>query len=188
MRYASSSCLARDRARQRLRIEWVFAGSTAPDVFRTYTIGPANKTFNFADGPDKPGLAPEMFWIAKRFIPPALRVERTEAARAKHPCGRVRSEWFNRDAKPPQPPAGRSMRFPGVGMASFRTASDDPNALFLACKGGDNKAGHAHLDLGNFVLDPGNCVGHRIWARVRLTAGSSETACIASAPNRTIRC
>ena len=37
--------------------------------------------------------------------------------------------------------------------AFFRSAWDDPRALFVGFKGGDNKANHSHLDLGTFVLD-----------------------------------
>jgi hypothetical protein len=43
-----------------------------------------------------------------------------------------------------------------VALATFRSAWDDPAALFVAVKGGDNKGSHAHLDLGTFVLDAGN--------------------------------
>src|SRR5205823_3703899 len=50
--------------------------------------------------------------------------------------------------------------FRGVNVACFRSAWDDPGAFYLAFKGGDNKANHAHLDLGTFVLD---ALGYR-WA------------------------
>jgi hypothetical protein len=45
--------------------------------------------------------------------------------------------------------------FAGNQCAFLRSSWEDPNALFLAVKGGDNKAPHAHLDLGSFVLDAG---------------------------------
>jgi len=38
-------------------------------------------------------------------------------------------------------------------LAVFRSSWDDPNALFLAVKGGRNKVSHANLDLGTFVMD-----------------------------------
>ncbi len=57
-----------------------------------------------------------------------------------------------RSQPPPWPP---DAIFRGVDLACFRSAWDDPNALFLAVKGGDNKAAHAHLDLGSFVFDAG---------------------------------
>jgi hypothetical protein len=45
--------------------------------------------------------------------------------------------------------------FAGVQTAFLRTSWEDANAIFLAVKGGDNAASHAHLDLGSFVLDAG---------------------------------
>ena len=42
----------------------------------------------------------------------------------------------------------------------FRSAWNDPKAVYVGFKGGDNKANHSHLDLGSFVLDAD---GHR-WA------------------------
>ncbi len=50
---------------------------------------------------------------------------------------------------------GRTRFSAGVDIACFRSAWDDPNAIYLAVKGGDNNDPHAHLDLGSFVLDAG---------------------------------
>lgn len=43
----------------------------------------------------------------------------------------------------------------GVGVAFFRSAWDDANAIFVGVKAGDLKVGHSHLDLSGFVLDAG---------------------------------
>ena len=43
--------------------------------------------------------------------------------------------------------------FKHAGVACFRSAWDDPQAIYVGFKGGDNSANHAHLDLGTFVLD-----------------------------------
>jgi hypothetical protein len=40
-----------------------------------------------------------------------------------------------------------------VEVAVFRSAWDDPNALFVGIKAGYNQVNHGHLDLGNFELD-----------------------------------
>lgn len=48
-----------------------------------------------------------------------------------------------------------------VAVALFRSAWDDPNALFVGVKAGYNRVNHGHLDLGNFELD---ALGVR-WAR-----------------------
>lgn len=133
-----------------------FHGVDRAGRYRVYIIGPTNKIFNFADGPDDPGVAPEMFWMAKRFNAPAYAwSEQRELDKSTHPdaCDLA---WFDRDAKPPQLPVWPlDAVFHGVSVASFRSSWEDPNALFLAVKGGDNKSNHAHLDLGSFVLDAG---------------------------------
>jgi hypothetical protein len=48
-----------------------------------------------------------------------------------------------------------------VEVAVFRSAWDDPEALFVGVKAGFNQVNHGHLDLGNFELD---ALGVR-WAR-----------------------
>ena len=50
--------------------------------------------------------------------------------------------------------------FRGVQVAIFRSAWNDPKALYIGVKGGRNGADHSHLDLGSFVLDD---LGYR-WA------------------------
>jgi hypothetical protein len=43
--------------------------------------------------------------------------------------------------------------FRGVEIVTLRSGWNDPQALFVGCKGGDNRVNHGHLDLGSFVLD-----------------------------------
>ena len=59
-----------------------------------------------ADGPDEPGVAPEMFWMAKRFNAAGLMrgANKRIWSRSTHPDA-YDLAWFDRDAKPPQPPA-----------------------------------------------------------------------------------
>ena len=124
--------------------------------FRVYFTGPTGKTFNFGDSSDDAGLAPEMFWLARRFIQPVFAWQeqvQLERATRVDPLDLI---WFYKDARRPQAddwPA--SVLFSGVQMAFLRTGWDDPNAIFLATKGGNNDNTHAHLDLGTFVLDAG---------------------------------
>ncbi len=124
--------------------------------FRIYFTGPTGKTFNFADSGDDAGTAAEMFWLARRFDEPVYAwQEAREADRAPHtdPMDVI---WFYKEARSPQaeewPP---DALFTGVQVAFLRTSWDDPDALFVGVKGGDNKANHSHLDLGSFVLDGG---------------------------------
>jgi len=131
--------------------------------FRVYMTGPANRIFNFGGTPDDPGTAPELFWMSKRFHDPVLAwSEQKQIERSQHTSDRTETSvpnaldlaWFDRDAKPPQTPAWPlDAVFHSVQVASFRSSWDDPNGIFLAVKGGDNKSGRFHFDLGSFVLD-----------------------------------
>jgi hypothetical protein len=134
-----------------------FHGVDRAGRFRIYTTSPAGKVFNFGDAGDDPGLAPEMFWLSKRFSTPGFAWSEQKALeRNTHPDA-YDLAWFDSNAKSPQqpPPWPPDAIFRGVDIACFRSAWDDPNGLYLAVKGGDNKAAHAHLDLGSFVLDAG---------------------------------
>jgi hypothetical protein len=99
-----------------------------------------------------------MYWMAKRFaMPPYAWGELRALERTNHPDA-YDLAWFDPNPKPPpqaQPPWPLDAIFRGVDVTCFRSSWDDPNALFLAVKGGDNKDPHAHLDLGSFVFDAG---------------------------------
>jgi hypothetical protein len=124
--------------------------------FRVYTTGPANRIVNAAGAAEDPGTAPELFWLARRFSSPVLAwSEQRQAERSPH-TDALDLAWFERDAKPPQPPPWPiDTVFHSAQVACFRSSWEDPNAVFLAVKGGDNKTGRSHLDLGSFVLDAG---------------------------------
>ena len=125
--------------------------------FRVYTTGPLGRAFNYSDGTEEIGLAPEMFWMARRFgIPPYAWSEQKQLERPGTHAEALDLAWFSRDSKPPSVPAfPLDAVFHGVQLASFRSSWEDPNAIFLAVKGGDNKSPRAHQDLGTFVLDAG---------------------------------
>ena len=133
-----------------------FHGLDRAGRYRIYITSPANRVFNFGDGPEELGFAPEMYWMSKHFNVPAYAwSEQRQIERNLHPDA-YDMAWFSRDAKPPQLPAWPlDSVFHGVQVASFRSSWEDPNALFVAVKGGDNKAPHSHFDLGTFVLDAG---------------------------------
>ncbi len=124
--------------------------------FRIYFTTPAGNTFNFADAREQTGEAPEMFWLARRFNQPAFAWQEQKLVEKSAKAEPLDLIWYQRDAKPPAPPAWPlDALFPSVQCAFFRSSWEDPNALFLAVKGGDNKSGHAHLDLGSFVFESG---------------------------------
>jgi hypothetical protein len=139
-------------------------GFSETGLFPIYLTGPLGRTFNYADGGDRSIHAPQLFWLARKFQQPVL-------------------PWFEMQVRPPAPldllwsawlPGqndtkrhGLQMRildpkaaglpldkyFRGAEVATLRSEWENPKALFVGFKAGDNKANHSHLDLGDFVFD-----------------------------------
>lgn len=124
--------------------------------FRLYTTGPTGRVFNFGDAAEDDGSVPEMFWLARHTSqPPFSWLE------AHHIDKTGRSDcldlvWYDRDQKAPSGPAWPlNAIFPALGVATFRSSWEEPDALFLATAARDNKSPHAHLDLGTFIFEAG---------------------------------
>lgn len=134
-------------------------GFSETGYFPIYITGPTGKTFNFADAHDNPPHAPQMFWLARKFNRPIYGwYEKAILKQKLHPLDLI---WFDpRETDPVKEGLPLDRYFENVGVVSMRSSWSDSNALFVAFKGGDNKANHSHLDLGTFVLD---ALGHR-WA------------------------
>ncbi|MFW6162108.1 MAG: heparinase II/III domain-containing protein [Planctomycetota bacterium] len=135
-----------------------FPGFAKAGDFRVYFVGPIHKTFNYADAGSNARRAHEMFWLARTFDRPLYAWhERTRPGRPD-PLDLL---WFDPRGRGPKAmgtPLDRA--FAGVDVAFLRSAWEDRDAVFVGFKGGDNRANHAHLDLGTFVLD---ALGRR-WA------------------------
>jgi hypothetical protein len=119
-------------------------------LFPLYLTGPLNRTFNYADGGDRTIRAPQMFWLARKFNQPVFAgYERQNAAPS--PLDLL---WFDPHGAGPKS-AGLPLDkyFRGAEVVVLRSQWDDPKALFVGFKAGDNKANHSHLDLGSFVFD-----------------------------------
>lgn len=116
--------------------------------FPIYLTGP-NGTFNYGDTwPDKIS-APHLYWLARRFQQP-LYASYEQIRAMPHPLDML---WYVPSSAQRLQGIPRDKLFDQVRNATFRSDWDDPHALYLAFKGGDNKAGHNDLDLGSFVLD-----------------------------------
>ena len=132
------------------------AGFSRAGRFRIYFTSPANKVFNYADAGEDLADEPAMFWMAKRFGQPVYTWQQNKMAERARQADPLNLVWLQRDGKPPQGSAWPlDAVFAGVQCAFFRSSWEDPNGLYLAVKGGDNKAPHGHLDLGSFVFDAG---------------------------------
>ncbi len=120
--------------------------------FHIQLTGPGKKLFNFADAGEGYETAPQMFWLAKHFNRPTYAA--WERANSAGKMNIFHLLWFDPDgtldAADDMP---LDTEFKRVNVGVFRSSFADPDAWYVAFKGGDNAANHSHLDLGSFVLD-----------------------------------
>jgi hypothetical protein len=127
--------------------------------------GPTGKPYNFADGSESRRFNPALFWFAQQLQQPGLlyfqwpQLDRLLAPSGDDAEGgrffplvalwwqglpettlppRLPLAWFGDGANP-------------IGV--FRSSWTDPNALYLAFKGGAASLSHGHMDAGSFILE-----------------------------------
>ncbi len=134
-------------------------GLSEAGAHRLQITGPTGLFFNFADCGEAAGDDPSLFWLARQYNRPVLATAQRQFAAER---GTARDlMWYD-----PRGSAEDIRRLPldahfkNIHVAVMRSAWQDRQAIYVGFKGGDNKAGHAHLDLGTFVLD---AMGER-WA------------------------
>ncbi|RRJ97070.1 heparinase [Opitutaceae bacterium TAV4] len=144
-------------------------------------FGPSGTSFNFGDGgpvTDREVNLAALTWLAHRFNAPEAI---PEIRRRLHKNLSTPPNAYQRSLPPggarglvfcaiffPETPVPANANAPVArripldahfrGDADFvvmRSRADDPNALWVAVKGGRNGISHGHLDLGSFVLDAG---------------------------------
>ena len=121
-------------------------------LFRIHSIGPSALTFNFADASARAEAAPQMFWMARAFRR-SLYAQHERRFAAEEP-DIFHLVWLSgTKVAPPEPNPPLDASFRAINVAFFRSSWDDPDAVYVGFKGGDNAANHSHLDLGTFVLD-----------------------------------
>jgi hypothetical protein len=141
-----------------------FTGSTG---FLLQTTGPSGRVFNYSDGSENTEFEPALYWFAQRLKDPSLLafqfeklrtwMEKPMAASSGSQTLRflpLTAFWWHPSTvtKNPRPP----MRWLGRGeqpLAVFRTSWNDPDAMYLALKGGSASLSHAHMDAGSFVFE-----------------------------------
>lgn len=153
--------------------------SMAPGFDRTadYLVavqGPFGLAFNYADSTDDLQNSPARAWLANRFRrPTALRNTRglladslrrqtvtkfdpTIQAQVANRFFPLHAIWYPGETTPGEVASELplDLHFRGVAdLAVFRSAWNDPRAIFVGFKAGENSFHHNHLDLGSFVLD-----------------------------------
>jgi len=129
-----------------------YEGFDQTGFFRIHTNGPAGKAFNFADASEFAGVASQMFWLSRHFNQPAFAVSERDYS-AKWGDVFHLLWWDDRGTSLAEMNVPTDALFRKVAVACFRGKWEDPRTFYVAFKGGNNSANHAHLDLGSFVLD-----------------------------------
>ena len=132
--------------------------------FRMHGAGPTGRFFNFADAAEDSAFDPSLYYLALRYQNPSY----ARAAEESRRVGRAIPRWsatarallwydphrFKSFAQSrPHLQIALDAHYQHTHLAFFRSAWNDPEALYVGFKGGDNKANHSHLDLGSFVFD-----------------------------------
>lgn len=163
--------------------------------FRIDFSGPSGRAFNYADATDGLGPAECSLWLARRFRQPVYAWQELELIAGRKRVHALDLVWWpDSTQSPAEANWPLDSLYKGVQTAFFRGSWTDPGALWIAIKGGDNKANHSHLDLGAFVLDasgerwfldlgPDNYnlpayFGNRRWTYYRLRTESHNTILI----------
>jgi hypothetical protein len=133
------------------------------------TTGPTGLAFNYSDGAEKVKIEPPLFWFARKLQRPDIlyyqhallqgyldNLNPPKAGSNSDGFLPVLTIWASPGDLDNQNPPSRPLAWLGVGpnpLAIFRSSWSDPDALFLAVKGGSASLNHGHMDAGAFVLD-----------------------------------
>jgi hypothetical protein len=145
------------------------AGLDKSGLYMAQMITPRRDFFNYADSHAEDGNGQSsgaMFWLGKKFNRPlyswfrshelqqtiaSLDVTDLKRTNKYFPLDIV---WFDSAGSAPMAqPLPLAAFFRGTEAVAFRTAYEDPRALYVGFKGGNNAANHSHLDLGSFVFE-----------------------------------
>ena len=126
-----------------------------------HVAGPTGRYFNYPDSGSKGGFTPAVFWFAQKYDDPSLAWYQHQFwrdASENDPSQLVRSRlsplllaWYRTGQAVPQ-----DLSWLGRGtnsVAMFRSSWSDPDAAYLAIKGGSPSVSHGHMDVGTFVID-----------------------------------
>ena len=129
--------------------------------------GPTSLLFGHSDGEQAGHLEPALFWFARRLQKPDILSFQykylSEYLAGKKPLNVHNSGgrflpllviWAGNLEDRTLPKRPLAWYREGINpLVVFRTSWSDPDALFVALKGGSASAGHGHMDAGTFVLE-----------------------------------
>jgi len=150
---------------------------TSSAEFMTQIRGPSGLHFNYADSHPRPdAFTPARGWLIDRLdvehSPPDLEAALAADLRRGVECRATNLLRSAGDSRffplhllwlPEAPEHDATLRTHArfgsqQPVATLRTSWDDPDASFVAVKGGTPRASHGHMDVGSFVYD---ALGHR---------------------------
>ena len=134
------------------------SGYAQAGLFRIHCTGPTRHTFNFADGGSVLANASLMMFMARVFDRPVYAWHQRTLRAGTDAFELVWYDPRGSDADIRALPL--DAHFTGIDVVFMRSAWNDPNAVFVGFKGGNNAASHSNLDLGTFIVD---ALGER-WA------------------------
>jgi len=137
------------------------AGFEKSADYYLHTTGPSGGYFNYGDcGRGGGGVAPAMFWFARRYQKPYLLYHQLATLRsAVTSKTNTQLGWFSPilllwgQSTAAMPPALNWMGRGITPVAVFRSSWKDPDAAYLAVKAGRAYSNHAHMDVGSFVYE-----------------------------------
>ncbi|MEF2245768.1 S-layer homology domain-containing protein [Paenibacillus sp. IITD108] len=117
-----------------------------------YIAGPKG-AFNYFDNGSSliPGRL--LLWFAEHFNKPEYTWYHQFASGASINPGLYDMLWYREGSYGAAPPADLDQHFILPKAVTMRSSWNDPNALFVGFKGGENGAPHGDLDTGSFVFD-----------------------------------
>jgi len=143
-----------------------FGLSEAPGFARSaefylHVTGPTGLRFNYPDCGSRGSFTLAVFWFASKYNQPALawhQHQRWREALKNDPSVLVADRfaplllaWCHSEPVTPKALVWRGRGSNAVAL--FRSSWTDPNATYLAIKGGSPGVSHGHMDVGSFVID-----------------------------------
>ncbi len=137
-----------------------FAGSAA---YYLQVTGPTGLYFNYPDSGSRGDFLATVYWFAQRYRQPALAWHQDrlwKEALSRNPSALVQDRlaplallWRQGESAAPEALCWRGRGSNPVAL--FRSSWTDPEAVYLAIKGGSPGVSHGHMDVGSFVIDAG---------------------------------
>lgn len=130
--------------------------------FMENMTGATGLPFNYSDAGGGGGLHPAMFWLANKVNDPSLLWVERSYLKNKTPEDLVKDRLFpaimlwSGGISIDNISVPKETMWLGNGknsVAMMRTSWTDPNAIYVATKGGSVSINHAHMDIGSFVME-----------------------------------